>query len=77
MIEQINTELLKLQDELGKFDGAVAKITQAGEMTDSLIESSKDLQKSFGEFAGTKGTSRFDSFSNGKYEYWSFVLTKN
>lgn len=49
MIEQINTELLKLQDELGKFDGAVAKITQAGEMTDSLIESSKDLQKSFGE----------------------------
>lgn len=35
------------------------------------------LQKSFGEFAGTEGTKRFNSFNNGKFEYWSFVLTKN
>lgn len=35
------------------------------------------LKKSFKEFAGTKGTNRFDSFTNGKFEYWSFVLTKN
>ncbi len=34
------------------------------------------LQKSFGKFAGVKGTKRFDSFSNGKFEYWSFVLEK-
>jgi ubiquinone/menaquinone biosynthesis C-methylase UbiE len=30
----------------------------------------------FLKFAGTKGTSRFDSFVNGKFEYWSFVLVK-
>lgn len=35
------------------------------------------LQKYFKKFAGTKGTARFNSFSNGKFEYWSFVLTKN
>lgn len=35
------------------------------------------LQKSFLEFAGTKGTNRFKSFNNGKFEYLSFVLTKN
>lgn len=34
------------------------------------------LKKSFAKFAGTKGTARFESFSNGKFEYWSFVLAK-
>lgn len=34
------------------------------------------LKKSFGAFAGVKGTKRFNSFSNGKYQYWSFVLKK-
>ena len=34
------------------------------------------LRKLFQNFAGTKGTQRFDSFTNGKFEYWSFVLTK-
>jgi ubiquinone/menaquinone biosynthesis C-methylase UbiE len=35
------------------------------------------LKKSFERFAGTKGTKRYQSFNNGKFEYWSFVLTKN
>ena len=35
------------------------------------------LRKYFKKFAGTKGTSRFESFRNGTFEYWSFVLTKN
>jgi ubiquinone/menaquinone biosynthesis C-methylase UbiE len=35
------------------------------------------LQNAFAEFAGTKGTNRFNSFTNGKFEYWSFVLAKN
>jgi ubiquinone/menaquinone biosynthesis C-methylase UbiE len=37
----------------------------------------KFLKKLFKKFAGTRGTKRFDSFSNGKFEYWSFVLSKN
>lgn len=35
------------------------------------------LQSSFASFAGTKGTQRFNSFINGKFEYWNFVLSKN
>ena len=35
------------------------------------------LKKSFERFAGTEGTDRFNSFQNGKFEYWSFILTKN
>jgi ubiquinone/menaquinone biosynthesis C-methylase UbiE len=34
------------------------------------------LRSAFKSFAGTKGTVRYNSFNNGKYEYWSFVLTK-
>lgn len=35
------------------------------------------LQKSFEKFAGTKGSTRYNSFNNGTFEYWSFVLKKN
>lgn len=35
------------------------------------------LQKAFEKFAGTKGSTRYDSFYNGKFQYWSFVLVKN
>jgi glucosamine 6-phosphate synthetase-like amidotransferase/phosphosugar isomerase protein len=35
------------------------------------------LKKHFKAFAGTKGTKRFDSFNNGKFEYRSFLITKN
>ncbi|HDR67717.1 MAG TPA: class I SAM-dependent methyltransferase [Bacteroidaceae bacterium] len=31
---------------------------------------------SFKSFAGTKGTERYNSFSNGTFQYWSFVLEK-
>jgi len=34
------------------------------------------LKKSFGKFAGTKGSTRYNSFNNGKFQYWSFVLSK-
>jgi ubiquinone/menaquinone biosynthesis C-methylase UbiE len=34
------------------------------------------LKEFFMKFAGTKGTTRYNSFYNGKFEYWSFVLTK-
>jgi ubiquinone/menaquinone biosynthesis C-methylase UbiE len=34
------------------------------------------LKKAFHAFAATKGTKRFDSFRNGKFEYRSFVIRK-
>jgi ubiquinone/menaquinone biosynthesis C-methylase UbiE len=35
------------------------------------------LKQPFMSFAGTIGTDRFESLKNGKFEYWSYVLTKN
>lgn len=45
---------------------------------DGVIEKKapKFLRKAFRQFAGTKGTERYESFANGKMEYWSFVLKK-
>lgn len=49
------------------------------ERREKMIEKKapKALQSSFKEFAGVKGSPRFDSFSNGTYQYYSFVLQKN
>lgn len=35
------------------------------------------MRKAFFQFAGTKGTERYESFASGKMEYWTFVLRKN
>jgi hypothetical protein len=34
------------------------------------------LRGAFKQFAGTEGTVSYDSFINGKYEYWVFTLKK-
>ena len=34
------------------------------------------LRSAFIQFAGTTGTARYDSFINGKYEYWVYTLKK-
>ena len=34
------------------------------------------LKNLFAKFAATEGTDRYDSFRNGKFQYWSFVLSK-
>ena len=34
------------------------------------------LISSFDTFAGTKGSERYNSFTNGTYAYWSFILEK-
>jgi len=36
----------------------------------------KILRKSFKTFAGTLGTSRYNNFATGVFEYWSFILDK-
>ncbi len=37
----------------------------------------KFLRKSFLQFAGAKGTERYDAFASGRIEYWSFLLVKS
>lgn len=47
MTDQINKELLKLQEELTKFEGSVGQILKSNELADNLINSSKELQNAF------------------------------
>ncbi|MBN1187984.1 MAG: methyltransferase domain-containing protein [Bacteroidales bacterium] len=48
------------------------------ERRESLIQEKVPgfLKNSFAQFAGTKGTERYHSFTNGKFEYWSYRLKK-
>jgi hypothetical protein len=34
------------------------------------------LKKSFLQFAGAKGTERYDSFASGRMQYWRLILKK-
>jgi SAM-dependent methyltransferase len=34
------------------------------------------LAKAFAQFAGTRGTERYESFRNGTFQYWSFVMER-
>jgi DNA repair exonuclease SbcCD ATPase subunit len=68
MIEQINKELLKLQEELSKFDGTVGQLAKAGEISQNLIDSSKNLQKSFAEQLN-KIENLFSEYMNKTYSH--------
>ncbi len=75
MIEQINKELLKLQQELDKFNGAVGQIAKAGELSDNLIKSSQELQKSFGDQLA-KIENLFSEFMNKTYAHTEEKINK-
>ena len=47
MKAQINSELLKLQEELGALDTAVSEITKAGKLSETIIENTKKIHASY------------------------------
>ena len=47
MKEQINTELLKLEEELGALDTAVNEITKAGKISENIIENTKNIHEGY------------------------------
>lgn len=56
----------------------VAALEKDSERREHLIDTKapKILRKSFRTFAGTKGTSRYNNFATGVFQYWSFVCEK-
>jgi len=56
----------------------VSSLEKDSERREHLIDTKtpKFLRKSFKTFAGTLGTSRFNNFATGVFQYWSFVLEK-
>lgn len=70
---------LKIISEINISPNVVKALDFDHERRQKIIEKStpKFLRKAFFQFAGTKGTERYESFANGKMEYWAFVLVKN
>lgn len=56
----------------------VAALEKDSARREHLIDTKapKMLRSSFKTFAGTLGTSRFNNFANGVFQYWSFVMEK-
>jgi ubiquinone/menaquinone biosynthesis C-methylase UbiE len=82
-------EVTKMEDRLHQEDFNIeTKANITGNVIDALGKDSHRrinlittlvpsfLRSAFIQFAGTTGTSRYDSFVSGKYEYWVFTLKK-
>jgi ubiquinone/menaquinone biosynthesis C-methylase UbiE len=82
-VETIKSQLKKFEFEFISEDNISKNVVKALDYDhlrrENLIKERIPgfLNKAFLQFAGTKGTERYESFANGKMEYWSFVLRKN
>jgi len=74
----LNASGLKLISKTNITDNVVKALDIDVERREKLIDnnSPKFLRGAFAEFAGVKGTERYDSFASHRMEYWSFVLQK-
>ncbi len=68
MVKEIHHELLKMQEELNKFNGVVDRIAKAGDVSNSLIDSSKELQSSYQKYL-EEIESLFSSYMNKTYKH--------
>lgn len=77
--EKLQFAGFKIHSETDITKNVAAGLIKDSERREKLIYDNipRFLHKNFKRFAATEGTDRFNSFSNGKYEYRSFVLKKN
>ncbi|MBE0655261.1 MAG: class I SAM-dependent methyltransferase [Bacteroidales bacterium] len=77
--KKLNSNGFEIQSETEITKNVVQGLELDNQRRQMLIENKIPgfLKKAFASFAGTKGTKRYESFRNGKFEYWSFVLVKN
>lgn len=74
-LQQEGFEMIKSENITGNVINALRKDTHRRSY---LITTQVPpfLRGAFMQFAGTTGTARYDSFVNGKYEYWVYSLRK-
>ena len=75
MIEQVNIELLKLQDELQKLKGASEQIAQAGKISKEVIKMGQDLTEKYRDVLKKLQTLVSD-YMNKTYKITEESLTK-
>ena len=76
--KRIDNAGFKRNSEKNISSNVVAGLDKDSERREYLIDKKipKFLRKSFKTFAGTVGTSRYNNFANGTFQYWSYVLEK-
>ena len=81
-LEEFNMRIdkagFKRSSERNISGNVVAALDKDSARREHLIDTKapKILRKSFKTFAGTIGTSRYNNFATGVFEYWSFILEK-
>ncbi len=75
MIEQINIELLKLQDELNKLKSASEQIAQAGKLSSEVIEMGQTLNEKYRDYL-KKVQDLVSDYLNKTYKHTEENLTK-
>lgn len=81
-LEQFRTRFenagFSVRHETNISSNVVAALGKDSERREHLIDTKapKILRSSFKTFAGTVGTSRYNNFATGVFQYWSFVLEK-
>ncbi len=75
MLEQINIELLKLQDELKKLKSATELIAQSGKLSKDVIDTAQNLNEKFRDLL-KKIQSMVSDYMNKTYKYTEENLTK-
>ncbi|HKK57933.1 MAG TPA: class I SAM-dependent methyltransferase [Salinivirga sp.] len=76
--KRIDKAGFKRHSEKNISSNVVAGLDKDSERREHLIDAKipRFLRKSFKTFAGTIGTSRYQNFANGTFQYWSYVLEK-
>jgi ubiquinone/menaquinone biosynthesis C-methylase UbiE len=81
-LEDFNSRIdksgFKKEHETNISMNVVAALDKDSDRREKLIDDKapRFLRSSFKTFAGTKGTSRYNNFATGIFQYWSFVLGK-
>lgn len=76
--KRIDRAGFKRRSEKNISPNVVAALDKDSQRREYLIDTKipKFLRSSFKTFAGTIGTSRYNNFADGTFQYWSFVLEK-
>lgn len=76
--KMFNNAGFKLVKETSISANVVSALEKDSARREHLIDTKapKFLRSSFKTFAGTLGTSRYNNFATGVFQYWSFVLEK-
>lgn len=77
--EKLKNSGLKIVEEKNISPNVVKALNLDHNRRNKMVNSfvPRFLRKSFLQFAGAKGSERYDAFASGRIEYWSFLLSKN